>query len=99
MWDWSISTESEATEYSFPEAVPSMLCCVTFKSLCKLKNCHIFGTALGPTLTMDISAIVSDVSQEFFSTAQQSTSTKSGIRIVVIMDLNLLWALWEKLRL
>ena len=93
MWDWSISTESEATEYSFPEAVPSMLCCVTFYLLCELSDYTVVGSALGSMLTVSMLVIVPVSLRCCFHQSSRVDPLKSGPRIAVIMDLDPLWAL------
>ena len=54
----------------------SMLCCVTFHPLCELTGYSVVGTALGPTLTMGLTAIGRSVSQALFSPGHQHRSAE-----------------------
>ena len=53
-----------------------VLCCVTFHLLCELSDYTVFGTALGPTLTIGMLAIGPGVSLKLFSPGHQHRSTE-----------------------
>ena len=57
-----------------------VFCCVTFHPLCKLSDCTLISTALGPTLTMDMLPIGPAVSQALFSPGhhRRSIEARSG---------------------
>ena len=54
----------------------SMLCCATFHPLCELTSYSVVGTALGPTLNVDIPVIGPGISQTLFSPGPQHRYTE-----------------------
>ena len=76
-----------------------VLCGVTFYLWCELSDYTVVGIALCPTLTVDMPVTDPVVSQMLFSPSPCVDPLKSGPRIAVIMDLDLLWVLWGQLTL
>ena len=75
--DWNAPTGRGATECSSTGAVQlSVLFCVTFHLLCILTKYTVVDTALGPTSTLGMLAVVPGVSQKLFPQGHQCRSTE-----------------------